>query len=178
MPSFELYKKLHTATSIGEAHKQESDMVMEATWDTDINTRVCYLYDYWHDDHKTQLTNLDSVNDPKKVAISLKWRRSSTQTMDKDTVDHHIQMKPSQKMNVDYYPAFFGDRYNSTFPVGLFVDIPNEKGIYNRWLVVAVANYHVSQFPTFSVLPCDYVFNWIYKGKKNKMAGCLRSQNS
>lgn len=178
MPSFDLYKRLHTATSIGEAHKQESDMVMEATWDTDINTRICYLYDYWHDDHKTQLTNLDSANDPKKVAISLKWRKSTSQTMDKDVVDHHIQMKPSQDMNVDYYPSFFENRYQATWPVGLYCDIPDEKGIYNRWLIVATANYYVSQFPTFSVLPCDKVFNWIYKGKKQKMAGCLRSQNS
>lgn len=178
MPSFDSYKKLLSAKTLGEVHKRESDMIMEATWDTDINTRVCYLYDYWHDDHKTQLTNLDSANDPNKIAISLKWRRSSAQTLDKDVVDHHIQMKPSQEMNVDYYPTFFEERYNATWPVGLFCDIPNEKGIYNRWLIVAVANYHVSQFPTFSVLPCDYIFNWIYKGKKHKMAGCLRSQNS
>ena len=178
MPSFDLYRKLNTATSIGQAHKQESDMIMEATWDNDINSRVCYLYDYWHDDHRTQLKNLDPVNDPKKVAISLKWRRSSAQTYDKDTVTHHIQMKPSQEMNVEYYPDYFGDRYDAIFPVGLYIDIPDEKGIYSRWLVVGVANYHVSQFPTFEVLPCDKVFNWIYKGKKRKMAGCLRAQNS
>lgn len=178
MPSFDLYKKLHTATSIGEAHKMESDLVMEARWDTDINTRVCYLYDYWHDDHRTQLTNLDPVSDPKKVAISLKWRKSTNQTMDKDIATHHIQMRPSQGMCVDYYPAFFEKRYEATWPVGLFVDIPDDNGVYNRWLIVRTANYHVSQFPTFEVLPCDKVLNWIYKGKKNKMAGCLRSQNS
>ena len=178
MPSFDLYKKINSATSIGMAHKQESDVVMEATWNNDINTRICYLYDYFHDDHKTQLTNLDPVNDPKKVAISLKWRKSTSQTMDKDVVDHHIQLRPSQEMNVDYYPALFEKRYGATWPVGLYVDIPDEKGIFNRWLIVAVANYHVSQFPTFSVLPCDYVLNWILKGKKQKMAGCLRSQNS
>ena len=178
MPSLEKYKRMLEAKTIGEAHKLQSDMVMEATWDTDINTRTCYLYDYWHDDHKTQLKDLDSPNDPKKIAISLKWRKSSNQTMDKDTTDHHIQMKPSQGMNVEYYPEFFGDKYDSIFPVGLFVDIPDERGVFNRWLVVSVANYYVSQFPTFSVLPCDYIFDWIYKGKKYKMAGCLRSQNS
>ncbi len=178
MPSLEMYKKILSSKTIGEAHKLESDMVMEATWDTDINTRVCYLYDYWHDDHRTQLTNLDPVNDPKKVAISLKWRKSSNQTYDKDTVTHHIQMKPSQEMNVDYYPEFFGNRYDATWPVGLYVDIPEEDGVYNRWLIVGVANYHVPQFPTFEVLPCDKVFNWIHKGKKHKVAGCLRSQNS
>lgn len=58
------------------------------------------------------------------------------------------------------------------------MDIPDEKGIFNRWLIVAVANYNVSQFPTFSVLPCDKILNWVYKGTKLKMAGCLRSQNS
>lgn len=178
MPSFDLYKKLLSGKTLGEVHKAESDMVMEATWDTDINTRVCYLYDYFHDDHKTKLKDLDSKNDPKKVAISLKWRRSSVQTMDKDLVSHHIQMKPSQEMNVDYYPSLFIDRYQATWPVGLYVDIPDEKGIFNRWLIVSTANYYVSQFPTFEVLPCDKVFDWIYKEKKYKMAGCLRSQNS
>lgn len=178
MPSFDLYKKILSEKTLGEVHKKESDMVIEATWDTDINTRVCYLYDYFHDDHKTQLTNLDSANDPKKVSISLKWRKSTNQTMDKDVVDHHIQMKPSQEMNVDYYPAFFKERYQATWPVGLYCDIPDEKGIYNRWLIVATANYYVSQFPTFSVLPCDKILDWVYKGKKNRMAGCLRSQSS
>ena len=121
MPSFDLYKKILSEKTLGEVHKKESDMVMESTWDTDINTRVCYLYDYWHDDHKTQLTNLDSSRDSKKVAISLKWRRSSIQTMDKDVVDHHIQMKPSQEMNVDYYPTLFEKRYGATWPVGLVI---------------------------------------------------------
>lgn len=178
MPSFDLYNRMLSAKTIGEAHKLDSDMVMEATWDTDINARICYLYDYYHDDHKTQLKNLDSPNDAKKIAISLKWRKSSNQTMDKDTVTHHIQMKPSQEMNVGYYPEFFGDKYDAIFPVGLYLDLPDERGIFNRWLVVGVANYYVSQFPTFEVLPCDYIFDWIYKGKKYRMAGCLRSQNS
>lgn len=178
MPSLEMYKKLIGSHTLGEARKLNSDMIMEASWDGDINTRVCYLYDYWHDDHKTQLKNLDSPNDPKKIPISLKWRRSSAQTYDKDTVSHHIQMKPSQKMNVPYYQEFFGERYDAIFPVGLYLDIPDEKGILNRWLIVGVANYYVSQFPTFEVLPCDKIINWIWNGQKIKMAGCLRSQNS
>lgn len=178
MPSLDLYRQMLGNQTLGQVHKKESDMIMEATWDTDINTRICYLYDYWHDNHKTQLKNLHPENDPDKIAISLKWRRSSAQTYDKDTVTHHIQMKPSQKMNVEYYPDFFEKRYSATFPVGLFVDIPDEKGVYNRWLVVGTANYNVSQFSTFEVLPCDKVFDWVWKGKKIKMAGCLRSQNS
>ena len=112
MPNLDLYKQILGNQTLGQVHKKESDMVMEATWDTDINTRICYLYDYWHDNHKTQLKNLHPENDPDKIAISLKWRRNSAQTLDKDIVSNHIQMKPSQKMNVEYYPNFIEKRYD------------------------------------------------------------------
>lgn len=178
MPSLDNYRKMLGNKTLGQARKDVSDMIMDATFDGDINTRVCYFYDYWHDNCKTRLKDLHPEKDPDKVAITVKWRRSSAQTMDKDITDHHIQFKSSQKMNVDYYPEFFQKRYDAIFPVGLYCDVPDEKGIYNRWLVVATANYYVSQFPTFSILPCDHIFDWIYNGKKIRMAGCLRSQNS
>lgn len=178
MPSLNLYKKMMGAPTVGRVLKNQSDMVMEATWDNDVSTHTCYLYDYWHDDHKTQLKNIHPEDDPNKVAISLKVRNSSQQTYAKDVVTHHIQMKPSQEINVDYYQDFFGDRYSAEFPVGMYLDIPDEKGIYRRWLVVGLANFFVNQFPTYEILPCDYVFNWIYNGQKIKMAGVLRSQSS
>lgn len=150
MPSPGLYrKKLLGASNTGEAFKTQSDMLMLATWNEDLAAHTCYLYDYWHDDHKTQLLDLDPSNDPKKIAIELKVRVSSQQTYSKDIVTRHIQMKPHQPMNVDYYPAFFKDRYDAIFPVGLYIDVPDDNGIYNRWMVVGIANYHVNQFPTY-----------------------------
>lgn len=178
MPSLDNYRKMLGNKTLGQARKDVSDMIMDATFDGDINTRVCYFYDYWHDNCKTRLKDLHPEKDPDKVAIIVKWRRSSAQTYDKDIVTHHIQFKTSQKMNVDYYPEYFENRYNAIFPVGLYIDIPDEKGIYNRWLVVGTANYFVSQFPTFEVLPCDKILDWVWNGKKIRMAGCLRSQNS
>ncbi len=177
MPSLDLYKKILGASSVGEAHKCNSDMIMEATWNNDPNTKTCYLYDYWHDDHKRQLKNLHPEDDDKKIAISLKVRTSSQQTFSKDVVTHHIQMMPSQEMNVPYYPLFFGNRYDAEFPVGLYVDIP-EKGIYRRWLIVGLANFFVNQFPTYEILPCDKIIDWIHDGMKINMACVLRSQNS
>ncbi len=32
------------------AHAAATDMVLEQTWGRAINDKVCYLYDYWHDD--------------------------------------------------------------------------------------------------------------------------------
>ena len=179
MPSLDTYKRMKgNASAIGQVHKNQSDQVMEMTWYTDLATRTCYLYDYWHDDFKDQLRDLRPEIDKKKIPISLKYLANSSQTYDKDYVTYHIQMKPSQECNVPYYDEYFGKRYNGIFPLGLFVDIPDNKGKYNRWLVVNTANYYDAQFSTYEILPCDMVFNWIWKGQKIKMAGVLRSQNS
>lgn len=179
MPSLDTYKRMKgNANRIGEIHKLQSDMVMEATWDTDIATKTCYLYDYWHDNFKDQLRDLHPEIDKNKIPISLKYLANSSQTYDKDYITYHIQMKPSQECNVPYYDEYFGKRYNGIFPLGLFVDIPDNKDKYNRWLVVNTANYYDAQFSTYEILPCDMVFNWIWKGQKIKMAGVLRSQNS
>lgn len=178
MPRFDLYRKMMGVQTVGQAFKKDADMVMEATWLNDRNTCTCYLYDYWHDDYKTVLKDLHPQNDPKKIAISLKVRTSSQQTFAKDVVTHHIQMMPTQEMCVDYYPAFFEKRYDAIFPVGLYVDVPDKMDIYNRWMVVGLANYHVNQFPTYEILPCDKVLDWIQDNKKIHMAACLRSQSS
>lgn len=186
MPSFSTYKQLYGAnnyvdtpvTTIGEAHKFYSDMVMEETWWRDIESQVAYLYDYYHDDYKTKFLNLDPVNDPKKVPIDIKYIAHTSQTYSKDIVTYHIQLRPSQECNVDYYKEYFEDRYGATFPNGLYVDIRDNKGRYNKWLIVAIANFYDSQFSTYEVLPCDYVFQWIINNKKYYMSGVLRSQNS
>ena len=49
---------------------------------------------------------------------------------------------------------------------------------WNRWLVVAGANENDSQFPTFEILRCDKVINFIHNGKKYLVPAVLRSQNS
>ena len=179
MPSMETYKKLHNGVNVGQEHKRLSDKIMNATWWTDISSRVGYLYDYYHDDHITQLNDLDSPNDPKKIPIDIKFLMNTSQTYGNDQSTFHLQMRPGQKCNVEYYDKYFGNRYNSTFPIGLYIDIPVEQGKYNRWLVVDKANYNVTQFPTFEILRCDYILNYIDDNrKKRKIAVVLQSQNS
>ena len=179
MPSMETYKKLHSGLMVGQEHKRLSDKIMDATWWTDISSRVGYLYDYYHDDYITQLNDLDSPNDPKKISIDIKFLMNTSQTYGNDQSTFHLQMRPGQECNVDYYDEYFKNRYNSTFPIGLYVDIPDEKGKYNRWLIVDKANYNVTQFPTFEILRCDYVLYYIDDHRrKRQIAVVLQSQSS
>ena len=125
-----------------------------------------------------KLTDLHPRDDGEKTPIKVKFIRHSSQTFDKDQITYHIQLLPDAEVDVPYYNEVFALRYGATYPCGLYVDLHDSKGKYNRWLVVNKANYWQSQFPTFHVLPCDFIFNWVKSGKKYAMPGVLRSQNS
>jgi len=66
-------------------------------------------------------------------------------------------MQPGQECNLEYYEEVLGNRYDTIFPIGCYVDIMHEDGTYNKWLVVDKANYNGNQFPTFEILRCDYL---------------------
>ena len=92
MPSLDTYKRLHSGlNTVGQIHKKQSDEVMEATWDNDIATRTCYLYDYWHDDFITQLRDLHPEKDKNKIPISIKYLANASQTYDKDYVSSQVR---------------------------------------------------------------------------------------
>ena len=165
----------------GRAHKNFSDVVMDATWNRDIQAQTAYIYDYYHDlksDEKYKLDNLHPDEDDYKTQLDIKFIRHSKQTYDKDQVTFWLQMRPGQECNLDYYDNVLGGRYDALFPIGLYVDIMEEDGNYYKWLVVDRANWNGNQFPTFEILKCDKVFQWIHAGKKYQCAGVLRSQNS
>ena len=179
MPTFDMYKRINGFVKTnGIAKKIDGDVIMDATWWDDIQSRMGFLYDWYHDDHKTTLDNLNSPNDSKKVPIDIKYIVSSSQTFNKDAVTYHLQLRPHQKCNVSYYQEFFGKRYGSTFPAGLYIDIPDNRGVFNRWLVVGLANYNDPQFSTYEILRCDYVLDVVIDGVMYKVPVVLRSQNS
>lgn len=180
MPNLSLYSKIlgNYGSTCGEARKSDSDIIMNATWDGDIQSRRAYIYDFYHDSEPFTLRDLHPYNDKYKTAIDIKYVKHTTQTYDKDSITYHIQFRPHQKCNVPYFNELYRDVYSNIFPCGLYIDIPDESKQYNKWLVVNTANYYDSQFPTFEVLPCDHVFQWIFHGKKFQMAGVLRSMNS
>lgn len=55
MPSLETARRIASmknngAKTIGQIHKENSDFVMEQTFFNDPQAKVCYIYDFYHDD--------------------------------------------------------------------------------------------------------------------------------
>ena len=171
-------KILGGETHIGKIHKLQSDMIEEYTWNNEIESRIGYFYDWDHDTHHTQLTDLHPEQDAYKVPMDIKYIVASKQTMAKDPVTYHLQMRPSQTCPVDYYDKEIGQPYHAPFPCGLFVDIEDSKGVWNRWLVCCPANENDPQFPNFEILRCDYILDVIIHDVQYRMPVVLRSQSS
>ena len=174
------YATMLGATVDGRARKAESDMVMLNSWWEDIQSQTAYLYDYYHDtgDERFKLRDIHPQDNSDKIPIPIKFIRHEKQSYNKDPVTFWLQLQPGQECNVDYYDEVFGKKYSTIWPVGLYIDIMDESGKYNKWLIVNTANFYQNQFPTYELLACDYVFQWIHKGKRLQCAGVLQSQNS
>ena len=179
--SFSDYSKICGYSTQGRAHKNKSDMIMDATWFRDIQAQTAYIYDYYHDlqsDEQLKLDDLHPDIDNYKTPLDIKFIRHAKQTYDKDQVTFWIQMRPKQECNLDYYDEVLGNRYDALFPIGCYIDILHDDNKFHKWLIVDKANWNGNQFPTFEILKCDKVFQWIHDGKKYQCAGVLRSQNS
>lgn len=164
----------------GQVRKTIADQIEEASWYNDLATKRCYLFDYYHDPEPLKMNDL-TPDETMQVPVDVKYLVYSSQTYAKDNITYHIQFKPSEDGKtelVPYYEELFCDRYDAYFPTGLYILIPDNHGVYNKWLIVDTANYNDPQFSTYEVLRCDKVFQWIYRNVKYQMCGVLRSQNS
>lgn len=171
--------------TLGEKLKSDSDMLMELTWDSDIQSKICYIYDFYHDD-QPRLAEGMTYDNTTKTRIDAKFIVKSYQSMDKDQVDYYIQFKPSQAVRFSendelyYFETDYKSVYGNTFPVGEYIDIPDDRGVYHKWLICR--EERANQFPKYLVLPCDYELCWIEtNGKdriKRRMWSVLRMQSS
>ena len=187
MPTFKEMQQLYANIgTVGQQIKQQSDDVMEATWDNDIQSKVCYIYDYYHDDEPTLNKNIHHSPKTTKTRIDAKFIIKSYSSLDKDQVEYYLQFKPSQKTQFEptdelyYFETDYKNVYMQDFPIGMYIDIPDDQGIYNRWIICSkeIGN----QFVKYNILPCDYWFHFIIKknGKryKRKIWGVTRTQSS
>ena len=143
------------------------------------------IYDYFHDDKPWLAENITHENTT-KTQIDAKFIVTKYSSIDKDQVEYHLQFRPSQPVRFTeddelyYYETDYKKRYSTQFPIGLFVDIPDEKNVYRKWLIVA--KEEGNQFLKYSVLPCDYYLHWIEVNGteriKRKMWCVSRAMNS
>lgn len=182
MLSFENMKHMSNGiTTVGQQLKKMSDDVMQATWGNDIQTRTCYIYDYLRDDQADQEYGYNPSLSKTKIPVKLKFIVKTYKSMAKDDPEYHIEFEPDV-WNSMFEPEWF-KMYKSQgihYPVGLYVDIPDDRGVYYRWIIC----YHevANQFPKFGVLRCNYLFKWItndgVRRIKRKVWGIEATQNS
>lgn len=164
--------------SNGDQHRHNAQGIIENTWYDDPAHCVGWFYDYYHDDEPDKNTGLHPELSKTKIPIEIKYILSSYRSLEKDEVDSRIMFKPSFIPNIPYYKEYFEDTTQSIFPSGLYVDIKNQKGIWERWLVISTADAINHDFPTWSILPCGHRFQWMFAGKKCQVWGVERSQSS
>ena len=121
-----------------------------------------------------------------KTRIDAKFIIKSYQSMDKDQVEYYLQFKPSQKTHFDrddelyYFETDYRNRYGNDNFIGLYVDIPDDEGIYHKWMILKkeIAN----QFVKYLILPVNHELMWIERNGqekiKRRMWAILRNQNS
>ena len=179
--NFNDYKQTLTMGNVhtnGQRHSYEAQDIIEHTWYDDPASMVAYFYDVDHDDEPSKNTHLNPEKSESKIPIDIKYMVNSYRSLSKDEVDIRIMFKPSYVCNIPYYKEKFEDITHATFPTGLYCDVKNEHGIWNRWLVVSTADMSNHDFATWAILPCGYKFQWMYKGKKQELWGVERSQSS
>ena len=173
MSSFTMLKELYQIPSgevktLGQIRKEESDLIIESTWDGDPQSRVAYIYDYFHDSEPNLMHGLHPADDPLKAKVKIKFIVHSHNSDGKDQVSYHIQFQPSYECNVDYYEKVFHKRYGAEFPLGLYIDIPDGKGIYRRWLIVEDGSRFDLSFDKYCVYPVNYHLRWVEDDGKTR----------
>ena len=190
MPSLQTARRVanaknNGAKTIGQTYKEQSDWAMEQTWDNDIQSKICYIYDFYHDD-QPRLAEGMTYENTTKTRIDVKFIVKSYQSMDKDQVDYYIQFKPTQKTHFSegdelyYFETDYRKKYHNDNFIGLFIDIPNDENIYEKWMILRTEP--ANQFPKYLILKCNYELMWIENNGtekiKRRMWSVLKIQSS
>lgn len=190
MPSLQTARRVanaknNGAKTIGQIYKEQSDWAMEQTWDNDGQSKLCYIYDWKHDDSPNMNIGMTYENTT-KTPIDAKILVSKYGSIDKDSPTLQCQFKPSQK---EYFTEeddlFYMEEYRKKYQlddifVGMYLDVPDKKGVYHRHLICMK---DVEQnFQKYFLLPCDYLLQWVQtkadKRYRRSMWCVLKSQSS
>ncbi len=190
MPSLQTARRVanaknNGAKTIGQIYKEQSDWAMEQTWDNDEQSKLCYIYDWKHDDSPNMNIGMTYKNTT-KTPVDAKILVSKYGSIDKDSPTLQCQFKPSQK---EYFTEadelFYMEEYRQKYHlndifVGMYLDVPDKKKVYHRHLICMK---DVEQnFQKYFILPCDYFLQWIQtkadKRYKRSMWCVLKSQSS
>lgn len=144
---------------MGHVLKNQSDMIMDATFDRDIAYRKCYLlksgaiFPAQNEIEYRRAKNVFFGRDkyePEKMSqfeeIDCKYLVRTYYSIDKDAVDYYLQFRPNAHSS------------NLNIRVGALVFIPDDIGEYKLWMIVARDDR--PQFPQWYILQCDWLLKW------------------
>lgn len=190
MPSLSTARRIASmknngAKTIGQIHKENSDFVMLETWDNDEASKVCYIYDYWHDNQKHLNVGMTYENTT-KTKIDAKILVSKYGSIAKDQPELQCMFKPNQKTTFDendelYYMEEYRQKYDTKdIFVGMYLDVPDKDGLYHKHLICLK---DVEQnFQKYYILPCDHKLQFVSKNGDTRIRQeiwcVLRSQSS
>ena len=140
---FDQFKRRMAAQGsyMGQVLKNQSDMIMDATFTNDVAYRVCYLQDKDAVFPEQTLSGYkkakavfagDEVYDMDELVgfnkIDAKYLVKSYYNIQGDTIDYYLQFRPNAHGK------------NPNIRVGSFVFVPDDLGVYNLWLIVTSNN--------------------------------------
>lgn len=183
MPTFSQMKQKYQNYTLGQQLKANSDLVMQMTFDRDVATKQCYIYDYFHDDQKDDYYGYDPSLSKTKTPVKLKFIIKEYKSLNKDDPEAYIMFEPdvwnSQSCVPDYFMKDYG-RHGIEYPIGNFVDVPDDRGIYHKWMCCYAEPSN--QNPKFGIIRINHQFMWIEDDGNNrikrKMWGVQRGANS
>lgn len=193
MPSKNVASKIinYGGSTIGRELKSMSDYVVDSTWGNDIGDQRAYLYNYATDNEPLLRSGMSHYDDVGclKHPVDVRFLISGYKSASKDDVEAHIIFKPEDWNSGAVIPSWWGDPdvggvdyrgLDIDFPIGCFIDIQNDKGVYERWLIIYTD--HANQFKKFGIVRCNYLLQWV-TDKKNaryiRQSWCAeRTQNS
>lgn len=133
----------------------DSNTIMDATFDRDVNFKRGALYDV----NGTFLENVD-----------FKYQYHAAYTISKDNVEFYAQFRPYYHPDVKYKAA------DGALRLGFYLDVPNDLDTVEKWLICG--RNDTITFTRYNILKCNWTFNWIVDGTIYQCLGCLRNRNN
>lgn len=131
--------------------RANSDLIMEGDWYHDPQTRTVRLFRHKPNSYGFEYEDV-AIEDAKYI---------------------HKNVQEAVTQQAEYYLQFKPDR---DYDIGLYVEITNEHGKTQTWLICQKAND--MQFVRYNILPCNYLFKWVNKNHIYQSLGVLRTINS
>lgn len=138
-------------TNTPQVIRDNADMVSLNTWYNDPQVRPAILYRH---DKNGRGTLYEEI-----AREDIKFIHKELQTFASQTVEYYIMFKPKVH-----------------YPLGSYIDIPDEMGAIKRWLIVEKSND--PQFAKYSILPCNYTLKWVHEGSIYECLCVVRAVNS